>query len=404
MHKLPTALSLPVLCGAVKRIIAYSKHFRYKQQRQNFIYLIISILFLKSCLLKSVQSTTSISKKWTACLSHFLQSNTWDTQTLDAIALSLFAKHHAEIRYIALDWTALIKTGKSFEWRCDVYDGRDGKIKNGFPLLTALGIDEGKNFTLPLCTTLASWNAPGFKSENCIITACLDQVKERLQHLQASSPETTVLLLDRGFYRTTVIEHLLKQELPFIMHADSDITIMVDDEKTEGRRKTKLEKLKAGYYEGVYIEHLKTKLTVAVYYDKDKKDKQYKKMIVVTNLKGQSKEQLKEAYGHRWAIEEYFKELKSNYDLENFRVRKFKAIERIVKLVMLAQAIVTDSLIENAYWVHQIRTILMEFLYYGEEITKKGISLLREIAFRLAHFGRIDGFRLRLAQVPPFPT
>lgn len=168
MHKLPTALSLPVLCGAVKRIVAYSKHFNFKRQRQNFIYLVISILFLKSCLLKSVQSTTTISKKWTACLSHFLQSDAWNTQTLDDITLSLFAKHHAEMKYIGLDWTALVKTGKSFEWRCDVYDGRDGKIKNGFPLLTALGIAEGKNFTLPLYNTLASWKAPDFKSENSI--------------------------------------------------------------------------------------------------------------------------------------------------------------------------------------------------------------------------------------------
>lgn len=179
---------------------------------------------------------------------------------------------------------------------------------------------------------------------------------------------------------------------------------MVDDKKTGKSKQTKLEALRAGYYEGVYIGHLKTKLTVAVYYEKDKKDRKYKKMILVTTLKKQSKQQLKKAYGHRWAIEEYFKELKSKYDLENFRVRKFKAIERMVKLVMIAQAVFTDSLLENTYWVEQMQHILMEFLYYGEEITKNGISLLREIAFRLAHFGRMDDFRLRLAQIQPFPT
>jgi hypothetical protein len=114
MKTLPTALSLPVLAGAVKRAIPYSKHFKYQKQRQNFIYFISSTLFNNSCLLNKVQSITLIAKSWTACLSHFLKSNAWNNNILDKILLSLFAKHYSAINYLVLDWTALVKSGKSF--------------------------------------------------------------------------------------------------------------------------------------------------------------------------------------------------------------------------------------------------------------------------------------------------
>lgn len=397
MNKLPTAFSLPVLAGAVKRAIAYSKHFQYSKQRQNFIYLICSILFNNSCLLNAVQSITLITKSWTACLSYFLKSNAWNSEILNQILLSLFGKHHSVIKYIALDWTALVKSGKSFKFVGDVYDGRDGKIKNGFPLLLALAIAKGKSLTLPLLDKLASWTQPEFRSENDIINNFLLALKERLGSVDKSLLNEVVFLLDAGFYRTTIIKQLLKLKLLFIINAVGDRVVVLTDNQTGQKRETKLDQLQPGYYEKVYLKHLRRQMSVAIYFEKNKKG-ELEKRILVSNLKKQSLEEMKMAYKHRWAIEEYFKELKDKYNLENFRVREFRAIERIIKLILIANALFIDSLESSSYYAKQIKTTFEMFFNLSTTIKKKGISLFREIAQQLANFGLVNDFKLILSE------
>lgn len=393
MKNLPTALSLPIFLGAVKRTIAYSKHFRYSKQRQNFIYLIASILFNNSCLLNSVKSITSIAKSWLACLSNFLKSNAWDIKILDKISLSLFSKHFDAISYIAIDWTALAKSGKSFDFVGDVYDGRDGKIKNGFPLLIASGIAGGKNFILPILSKLTSWSHPEFlaQSENIIINNFLVNLKERLLCINKDFSAKIIFLLDAGFYRTAVLKQLSNLKISFIVNGVENRNIILTDKITRKKEITKLGNLIAGYYEKVYIYHLKRKLNVAVYFDQDKNNKLVKR-ILISNLENQSLEKMKSAYKHRWAIEEFFKELKGKYDLENFRVREFKAIERLVKIILIANGIFADSCLKHSWWIEKMQTLLKTIFNSRLVINKKGINFLREISLILANFGLIDNF------------
>jgi IS4 transposase len=144
-------------------------------------------------------------------------------------------------------------------------------------------------------------------------------------------------------------------------------------------------------------------MTVAVYFEENKPG-ELEKRILLSNLKKQSLEKMQQAYKHRWATEEYFKQLKDKYDLENFRVREFKAIERIVKLILITNAIFTDSLLSNSYWLKPINLIFKNLFNLKGEIKKKGIGLLREIATRIACFGLIDDFKLLLRQIQPIPT
>jgi hypothetical protein len=105
---------------------------------------------------------------------------------------------------------------------------------------------------------------------------------------------------------------------------------------------------------------------------------------------------MQKAFSHRWAIEEYFKELKQKHNLENFRVREFKAIERIIKLILISNAIFTDSLVAHNDLLKPIKMIFKNIFNLKTEIKKKGIELLREIASKLANFGLINDFLLIL--------
>lgn len=211
-----------------------------------------------------------------------------------------------------------------------------------------------------------------------------------------------VLLLDAGFYRTIIIKCLLKLKFSFIISAVGDRNIVLTNQERGEKTETKLENLAEGYYEKVYIKHLRRKMSVAVYFEETKEGK-LEKRILVSNLKNQSLEKMKQAYKHRWAQEEYFKELKEKYDLENFRVREFQAIERIVKLILIANALFTDSLISNRYWLKPMQITFKRLFSLNQELKKKGITLFREISQKLANFGLLDDFMLILRQIQPIP-
>jgi hypothetical protein len=141
------------------------------------------------------------------------------------------------MQYIALDWTALVKSGKSFDFVSNVYDGRDGKIKNGFPLLLALAVNEGKNLTMPLLDKLASWTKPGFRSENEIINNVLDSLKERLLSVNGALSKKIILLLDAGFYRTVIVKYLLKLKFSFIINSSWRQKYYFNEQGNQGKNK-----------------------------------------------------------------------------------------------------------------------------------------------------------------------
>ena len=64
--------------------------------------------------------------------------------------------------HIALDFTALCKTGKHFEYLSRVYDSQDKKIKPGYSLLLALGISEDETIKLPLNHQMVAYEHPNF--------------------------------------------------------------------------------------------------------------------------------------------------------------------------------------------------------------------------------------------------
>ena len=87
---------------------------------------------------------------------------------------------------IAVDSTAVVKIGKTFEHEGKVYDGRDGRIHDGFPLLIATGVT-AKGQYAPLLWQRYHHNYLPRESENIIKEKFFDELKQEQAEKQLTS-------------------------------------------------------------------------------------------------------------------------------------------------------------------------------------------------------------------------
>lgn len=85
MKKFPAVFSVPVFSSHIKSLNAFSRNFRDKHARENFIILCTSIIHSGSTLFSQAIKTSSHPKDIIKSLSHFLQSSSWSTDILDEV-------------------------------------------------------------------------------------------------------------------------------------------------------------------------------------------------------------------------------------------------------------------------------------------------------------------------------
>lgn len=209
--KFSAAFNIPLMRSAHKTFIGLSKVFTDTRQRLNFITFLMSLLTQGTPILSRVNDMDNSRIPWFKRLSHFLKHSVTPDDAR-RVYYSFVKKYLTDLCFIALDWTALVKTGLKFQYECRVYDSRDSKTHDGFPLLLATGFDSGRKRWLPLSWKLASWEAPKFKSENIIICAFITQLTDFLKNasIKAQKP---IFLLDRGFARKPIINQFFKIRL-----------------------------------------------------------------------------------------------------------------------------------------------------------------------------------------------
>jgi hypothetical protein len=318
MRKFPAVFSVPVFSSISKTLNAFSRNFRDKRTKENFITLCFSIILSGSTLLSGAVQISSYPKDIVKALSHFLQSSSWSTHLLDKMRLSLIQRRLAKkkIKLVVLDWTALVKTGRYFEYLSLVHDARDDKIKPGYTSLLAIGITEDE-IKIPIHQRLVSYQH-NFRGENIEIYNFLDDLV--LLPLDKNELKNAIFLFDRGFDRMPVVKKLFSHQLLFVIQAKKNKTAML-----KNGRKLLLSNLGLGFYQGVLIKRWRLKLNIKVERAWDKKERKWKKFIWFTNL-NENQFSATKVYRWRWNIEETIKELKQRYGLEKFRVRKWSAI------------------------------------------------------------------------------
>jgi hypothetical protein len=176
-------------------------------------------------------------------------------------------------------------------------------------------------------------------SENGKILAITDMV-------QAFHPEA-IYVIDRGGDRSKLIDDFTKEKKYFVirgqekrslrLHKDSSKETNIKDIAKKTRTEYSYKSLRKGELFDVGIRR--------VYYDEMPLWLVVSRRLrgglswYLTNVEGTSVEVMNtvmEAYGLRWRVEEYHRQIKQNYSLEKISLRNYNAIKNMSALVALA--------------------------------------------------------------------
>lgn len=345
--------TIPWVKSFIKTSTAFSKHFRDKRQRKRFINFLKSICLTGSPLLTDISQFSNDIKYYSRSLSHFFNKSDWNPQYFETKRKELVLNNLLkDCEIIALDSTALVKTGRHFENEGVVYDSRINKLTDGFPLLISTGITKQKHYS-PISYLRYSHKDLEIFSEN--------QIKEKfikeLVNLFKNEPKIPIFIADSGFMRLSIITFFLKEKIPFLIKSPKRIIIL----KSGKRYLTN--QLKSGIYSDIRFEtrgweKVRCNLIVGPY-DKDKGERR----VFLTNLslRDYSKTFLLKLYNQRWFVEESIKELKQQFGLEGFRIRSWQGSERFLTLLFFAATLTHLCLEKHNSWIQYVLPCLLDY-------------------------------------------
>jgi len=255
--------------------------------------------------------------------------------------------------------------GEKFEYLCRIYDGSTGETAKGYNVLTVTAV-LGKGRQMPLYLAPYSTVAPGHRSENTEILRAVETVVSVIG-------TKGVWVGDRGFDNQWFFNELGQRGLRFLVCAYRDRRVIVD-----GREERVLAVVEGVRLEGFLhigrrgtrkrsrdVRYGSCKVMLPDYWDASRRIwvKQELWLLVVEGYRSDGKRTffytnvpLNEAdvcrrmvrrYADRWAVEEEIEFLKQRFQMEDVRVRSWRAIERVCLCVMLAFAFL-------AWWVERL--------------------------------------------------
>lgn len=231
------------------------------------------------------------------------------------------------------------------EKMCWVRDGSRGKIRRGYWLCEAVGVEEKSKELLPLYRALYSSEAEDFGSENAQLFMCLEKLGEAFDG-------RGINVIDRGGDRGNVYEYFLDRKRHFVIRQKGDRQVITKQGKKAkrvrevevawryfttiktkrgGRQKTYHLQLGSGQ---VSLPQRQEALTLVVIKGFGKEP-----LMLLTTLKRPKAHQLMsilKIYLCRWSIEEVLRHEKVQLHLEAILVRRYASWQNLVSLVHLA--------------------------------------------------------------------
>ena len=224
-----------------------------------------------------------------------------------------------------------------------VRDGSTGRIEKGYWTTNMIGITPTTKHPISLYSHLFSSTEKGFVSQN-------EETYKGLRHVRnvLGDNRKATFVMDRDYDDVKMIKTILAQEDNFIIRLKKNRHLLYQNKKLNVRelalrRKGKINfrtEIKGTIY-NLKVSHITVeipslkgqKLTMIVVYGYGKDP-----MVLLTNkLVKRKKEVLSilKAYITRWRIEEMFRVQKSEFQLENIRVRTLKSLNRIHLLLSM---------------------------------------------------------------------
>lgn len=248
---------------------------------------------------------------------------------------------------IILDPTNIRKQyAKQMPYLGRVRDGSTGQIVNGYWSCLTVACEVGKRRMLPLHHRLWSAKAPNFISEN-------HQLREIINMISKAVSKRGIYVIDRGGDRSRIYNHLLKNNLRFIIRligtrhlryrgknrrvndlAESCPMLYRDQIVKETREGEKTYQIEYGFRR-VKMPGKKPWLYLVVV----KGFGQKPMMLLTTEEVIKSRKSIwfiVEGYISRWLVEDAIRFIKQSYKLEDIRMLSYQRLQNMMALVLAA--------------------------------------------------------------------
>jgi hypothetical protein len=262
------------------------------------------------------------------------------------------------IKYAMLDLTDIQKKyAVNMEYLDRVRDGDKGGVGNGYYVLNIFGASDDRRNLVPMYSNLYSLKKGATSSENKKILKASDTV---FKHLDKDSQ---ILVLDRGGDRKRLVVPFIQKGYNFIVRLKKQRHLLLDGESvgykgwkkkvklTQKVNTTKIErngdKKNVTYKLGIK----KVKLPYEKVKDKElwllvsKKvgpgigaDEGYSYYLSYLPPGIESEQAMKtifRGYGHRWKIEQYHRQIKVDFNIEEVQLKRYQALKTLFQLLMI---------------------------------------------------------------------
>src|SRR5699024_7243129 len=244
---------------------------------------------------------------------------------------------------IIVDNSEVVKPfSNKLEALCKVRDGSTGRIEKGYWTTNMIGITPTAKHPIPLYSHLFSSAEKEFISQN-------EETYKGLRHVRnILGNRKSTFVMEQDYDDVKTMKTILAQEENFIIRLKKNRHLRYQNKKLNVRelalrRKGKINfrtEIKGTIY-NLKVSHISVeipsmkgkKLTMVVVYGYGKDP-----MVLLTNKLVKKKEEvlsILKAYITRWRIEEMFRVKKSEFQLENVRVRTLKSLNQIHLLLSM---------------------------------------------------------------------
>jgi SRSO17 transposase len=274
-------------------------------------------------------------------LNKFLTLSSWDREDVEEIRMKQVKKLNLSKGIIIIDPTLLHKTGKHMEKANYHYDGLTKEKEWGHQLVHSIFTD-GKN-EFPLRGDIYIREIDADKNHPFKTTREIGM--EHLDFAIKNNIPFWLVMADAGLYADFFLEKIKFLNKKYIVGIRVSNKVSIDKEKriSAGDYLDTISDLDFSrhiYEDGTYHLHVKEIYTRGV--GKEKLLISYKEgcedniKIYTTNIFNKNDEELMHLLLQRWGIEVLHRDAKQNLGLEDYQVRKFGAIQKVVCAVHVA--------------------------------------------------------------------
>ena len=274
-------------------------------------------------------------------LNKFLNLSSWDREEVEKIRMKQVKKLNLSEGILIIDPTLLHKTGKHMEKANYHYDGLTKGKEWGHQLVHTIFTDGKNEFPLRGDIYVREIDA----DKKCSFKTTREIGMEHLDFAVDNNIPFWLVMADAGLYADFFLNKIKVLKKKYIVGVRTSNKISIDKRKRISIENyintiSDLDFSTHIYEDGIYHLHVKEVYTRGV--GKEKLLISYKEgcedciKIYTTNILDKDDEELMYFLLQRWDIEVLHRDAKQNLGLEDYQVRKFGAIQKVVCAVLVA--------------------------------------------------------------------